>query len=435
MELYRRQTGSPGLVYLVAKNGRVTEARALGLANVELSAPMRRDSVLEIGSITKMFTVGAVLLMVQDGKLNLDEPVGTYVPDLPAKWKPVTLRHALSHTAGLKDYLANFQSTIVTPVRPEDIYNRVGPMELDFAAGSSWSYSNTGYLIATAVVERVSQKKLHEFLQERVFEPLKMKDTRPSDPTMIIPRRARGYALAGRSLTNAMPINPTLGSGAGYLVSTVDDMLKWDTALRRGTLLKDAALRAMFTEYLLTNGSGSGYGLGWFAQMDRGRTVWEHGGNTYGFSANILHAPNGVTIITLTNGAGHGPAGVNRRVLAMVDRSYDPSKRNEPDPDPSMTARASYVFRQWGRGRYDETNISPEMRARLNTTRGLGERGALTALGRQMKVLRYLDGEPIPGGRLNRYALVTTTGAEVLFEITFDREGKLRSMSRVYLLG
>ena len=283
----------PGVVYAVSSNGQVVHAQAYGLADLELHVPMILESAVEIGSISKQFTATGIMLLVQEGKLGLDDPIELYIDILPERWHGITVRQLLTHTSGIPDYEAIFgyesYRNIYTPREIIDIGNSQPP---DFPPGTDYSYSNTGYFLLTMILERVSGEKFEEFLQARIFGPLGMTATRNSDPSAIIPNRASGYWLNDGDLENRDPIQPSSTGGAGTIVSTVLDMAKWDAALYTDQVLPQASLDTMWTPATLVDGSRTNYGFGWSVSPYRGHRRQSHSGQTAGYLTSFVRFPD-----------------------------------------------------------------------------------------------------------------------------------------------
>ena len=428
----RKLTRTPSVAYAVVRNGKVIHVRAIGDANLETISPAKRETLYEIGSMTKQFTAAGILKLVDEGKVNLDDPISKYLRDLPEGWKKLTIRQCLSHTAGLKDHLVSFSALRTEPVRASDIYAKLGPLKLDFEPGTAWSYSNTGYVVATEIIESVSGETYGKFLKTKVFDPLGMKHTTVSDPDRMIPNRVRGYQLTANGYRNAPVINPTLASGAGNLLSTVDDLARWEAALETGKILKPETMKAFLEPVNLTSGRSSGYSLGWFIKQDQGRPLIEHGGNTVGFSTDIFRIPEeNAAVIVLTNAGGLAGAAWARHAVSALLPKYDPDRNVQTDPNPDLTARLSVTFRKWGRGNYDMSNFAPEFINLLGTARGIGVRQGLVGIGRSVKRVRCLQGESAGGKTVNRYRL-EFDGAAVLIEMGFDADGRVADFSQLY---
>jgi D-alanyl-D-alanine carboxypeptidase len=191
----------PGVSLAVVRDGKVVLAKGYGLANVELSVPATTDTVYELLSVSKEFTAAAILLLVEEGKVSLDETVPKYLPDSPAAWKDVTVRHLLSHTSGITDYtdIRPFFEMIRQDASPEELMKPVKERPLDFASGTRWRYSNSNYYVLGMILERVSGKKYADFLEERIFHPLGMMATQVNDMTDIIPNRASVFVRLPRA--------------------------------------------------------------------------------------------------------------------------------------------------------------------------------------------------------------------------------------------
>jgi D-alanyl-D-alanine carboxypeptidase len=424
--------GVPGLTYAIVKDGRVVAANAFGYANLETRSPAKRDTAYEIGSMTKQFTAACVLMLADEGKVKLDDPIGNYLRDLPEKWKPLTVRRLLSHTAGLKDYLGSYDPGRTDYVSYDSIFAKVGGYPLDFAPGASWSYSNTGYIVASLLVERVSGEKLGAFMKKRIFDPLKMTHTRTSDPTAVIPNRAEGYGIGAKEYTNTLPINPSLAGGAGNLISTVDDLAKWSNALYNGKLLKPESRKEFWADVPLTNGKPSGYALGWFIHPANGRNLVEHGGNTLGFSSEIFNIPEAKeSIIILTNGGGLAPANEARRIAGLLHPEYDLSTAHQTDPNPRRSLEMIITMRKFSKGIYDFGIFDPSMVDMMGTLRGNGMRQGLGLIAKALQSWDYVSGEATDGDWLATYVFRVKGGAAYI-QVRWTPENKMASFAQVY---
>jgi CubicO group peptidase (beta-lactamase class C family) len=318
----------PGLSVAVMHRGKLLLSRAYGMANLELSVPTLPASVYQVGSITKQFTATAVMMLVEQGKINLDEKIGTYMPDLPDSWSKITLRHLLTHTSGLPDYTAptSFWKLAQSPISQPDVIAAVAGLPLHFQPGDRWEYSNTNYFLLGMLVEKVSGKRYDQFLAERIFGPLQMTATSVNDLRKIIPNRASGYSLNGREMVNAELTHPSRAFSAGAMVSSVEDMAKWDAALSTESLLTRASLEQMWTPVKLNNGKTDGYaygyayGFGWLIiNYHKKNTQLSHVGSIPGFTAVIRrYLDDQVTVALFVNTDSADPAtladGVHRIV-------------------------------------------------------------------------------------------------------------------------
>jgi CubicO group peptidase (beta-lactamase class C family) len=311
----------PGLAILVRQNGRTVFKHGYGSRDLRSGAPIDAHTNFRLASCTKQFTAFAVLLLVQDGKLRLDESLTDVFPEFPAYGKTITIRNLLNHTSGLVAYEELMDKTYAGKAWQEiPQITDAGVLELmehqpatKFPPGSGWEYSNSGYCVLARVVEKVSDISFADFLRQRIFIPLRMRNTRAYEyGKRPVKARAYGYTQdAGRWLeTDQSSTSATLGDGGIY--SSLDDLSKWDDALRHHTLLSESAMRPARTAAALGEGSSPPpagpdgepvkYGFGWFLNPYRGYARMWHEGGTIGFRSAIERFPaNGLTIIILVN--------------------------------------------------------------------------------------------------------------------------------------
>ena len=295
----------PGVLVGLASRGRLVHVQSYGMANVELSVPVSDSTVFEIGSISKQFVSAAVMLLVEDGRLGLDDGIHEYLTDLPSEWLGVTVRQLLTHTSGIPDY-EEIQTYEAYRLRftPEQIIREAHSRPMDFEPGTGWYYSNTGYFLLSMIVERIEGQPLGKVFQSRIFGPLGMTQTRMADPEDIIRHRASGYWVdrMGVELMNRDATQPSSTLGAGGLLSSVHDMTKWDEALYGDDFLSAESKAAMWTRVVLAGGEERGYGFGWSVGQYRGHRPLSHGGQVAGFVANFLRLPDDdVAIIVFAN--------------------------------------------------------------------------------------------------------------------------------------
>jgi D-alanyl-D-alanine carboxypeptidase len=308
----------PGLSIAVVRDGKLLVAKGYGYANLELKVPASADTVYELASVTKQFIAAAILLLQQDGKLNLDDSVGKFLDIAPPAWKDVTLRRLLSMTSGVKDYISDSlapgeKPLVETRVFPKEdssadkIIQSIAALPLKFPPGEQFSYSNTGYIILARVITRVTGHEWDQFLDARVFKPLGMTQTRRNDDGQIFPNRASRYDFDDDSATpqwrNSMWLNPTYWwQGGAGIVSTVSDMAKWDAALREGRILNADSQRLLRTPQTLKDGSQTTYGMGWWLDPFNGHTRMAHSGGVSGGGSNFTRFDDGkVSVIVIAN--------------------------------------------------------------------------------------------------------------------------------------
>ncbi len=309
----------PGVALLVARNGEIVRAQGFGFANVELQVPVKPETLFQSGSMGKQFTATAVMMLVEQGKIGLDDSITKYFPEAPATWKPVTIRHLLTHTAGFTDYPKAFDFR--KDYSEDELLKIVTGIPLAFPPGTKWSYSNLGYLTLGVLIHRVTGKFYGDMLQARIFRPLGMTTTRIMSEADIIPNRASGYRLVKGELKNQEWVSPTLNTTAdGSLYFSILDLAKWDAALYTEKLLKRSSLEQMWTVARLKGGQpNSGhYGFGWEIENVHGHRVIGHSGSWQGFKTQISrYVDDKLTVVVLANLAEAEPGKIAEHVAGM----------------------------------------------------------------------------------------------------------------------
>jgi CubicO group peptidase (beta-lactamase class C family) len=327
-----KSSNAPGAALLVIRDGRPVFRRGYGVTDLRTLRPIDSKTNFRLASFTKQFTAAAIMLLARDGKLHYDDHLTDFFPEFPAYGKSISVRNLLNHTSGLPDY-----EDILMKQHPDTPPEEV-PQILDagvlrlleqqtsakFAPGSKWEYSNSGYAVLAMIVEKVSGKSFGQFLQERIFTPLKMKNTLAYEKGKNeVPHRAYGHSKLGQSEsgqtelrqtekdawreTDQSPTSAVLGDGGIY--SSLDDLAKWDRALRNCTLLSEAEMQPALTPARPTDGPATlpdgqavSYGYGWFLDPYQGHKRMWHDGETIGFRTTIQRFPNDkMTIIVLAN--------------------------------------------------------------------------------------------------------------------------------------
>ena len=293
----------PGLALLVSRDGRPVRSQGYGMANVELQVPVKPETIFQSGSVGKQFTATAVIMLVEEGKIGLEDSLTKYFPGAPATWQKVTVRQLLSHTAGFGDYPKSFDFR--KDYSEAQLLKIVEGIPLAYVPGTSWTYSNLGYLTLGIVIHKVTGEFYGDFLQERIFRPLGMTTTRIISEADIVPNRAAGYRLVNGELKNQEWVSPTLNTTAdGALYFSIVDLAKWDAALYTEKLLKRSSLEQMWTVAKLNNGQpdSGNYGFGWSIVTKNGHHVVEHQGAWQGFKTTISrYVDDKLTVIVLAN--------------------------------------------------------------------------------------------------------------------------------------
>ena len=309
----------PGLSLLVSRDGKPVRARGYGLANVELQVPVKPETIFQSGSVGKQFTATAVMMLVEERKMSLDDPLTKYFPDAPASWKQVKIRQLLSHTGGFTDYPKNFDMR--KDYTEADLLKIVEGIPLAYPPGTKWDYANLGYLTLGIVIHKVTGEFYGDFLQERIFRPLGMTTTRIISEADIVPNRSAGYRLVKGELKNQEWVSPTLNTTAdGALYFSIMDLAKWDAALYTEKLLKRSSLEQMWTVAKLKNGQPNSdhYGFGWSIEEKKGHKIIGHGGSWQGFRTRISrYVDDKLTVVVLLNLAEGEPGPISDRVAEM----------------------------------------------------------------------------------------------------------------------
>jgi CubicO group peptidase (beta-lactamase class C family) len=349
------RSDSPGCAVGVFRDGRIAHARGYGMANLELGVALSPQSVLDIGSTSKQITAMAVVLLARQGKLSLDDDVRKHIPELPAYERPVTIRHLLTHTSGLRDYLTLWylagidDADFTTEAEALDIIRR--QKVLNFLPGEQRLYSNSGFFLASVLVERVSGKSLARFADENIFRPLGMRHTRfNNDHTAVIPGRATGYARrdgGGYSIS----MSDFEQTGDGGVLTSVEDLQRWDENFYTGQVGGRAALDDLHRRAVLNDGRSEPYALGLIVDTHRGLRRVRHGGSWAGYRAELMRFPDQhFSVAVLCNLAGTNPTSLAVRV---ADEHLASSFATVPDiASPGVTAGGPVTLASRDRERY-----------------------------------------------------------------------------------
>lgn len=300
---------------LVARDGRILLDQGYGLANREWNIPNDGDTKFRLGSLTKQFTAVSIMLLNQQGKVDLDAPIKTWLPQAPAAWDAVTVRHLLSHTAGIPNFTAfpDYETLKTRPATMAELIARFSDRPLDFAPGARFAYSNSGYILLSAIIEAASGQTYADFVTANLFAPLGMTDSGYDRHDAILPRRASGYAPGDDGVVNADYVDMSIPTGAGALYSTTHDLLKWEQGLFGGRVLNPQSMTA------LTTPVRNDYAMGLLvAQADGKRLVW-HNGAIEGFNTYMAYDPGDRTaVIVLGNLNGEAPDKLGAALVTLA---------------------------------------------------------------------------------------------------------------------
>jgi CubicO group peptidase (beta-lactamase class C family) len=337
----------PGLSLAVIKDGKIIKAEGYGLANVEHNVPAKPETVYKIGSVSKQLIAAGIMLLIQDGKVSLDDKISKFLEGTPDTWKEITVRHLLTHTSGIIREAPGFDPFKIQ--NDADVIKTAYPLPLRFAPGEKYEYCNVGYFALVEIISRVSGKSWEAFLNERVFAPLGMTATRTTTTKEIVPGRATGYEWNKDKLQNATEFLALRPSGA--FLSTVLDLAKWDVALYSDQLFKTTTREQMWTPVKLNSGASHPYGFGWELGTVGGHRRVHHGGSLPGFRATLArYVDDKLTVIVLTNGDNANPGGIAlgvadlyipglipQRTVAKVDPKIFDAYVGQYQPNPVVT--------------------------------------------------------------------------------------------------
>ncbi len=311
----------PGVSIAVSRRGKLIKAEGYGTADLEHDIAVTPDTVFKIGSVSKQFLATGIMLLAQQGKLSIDDPVSKYVDGTPDSWRGITLRHLLTHTSGILREGPAFDPFKAQP--DGTVIASAFARPLEFPIGSKYQYCNVCYFTLADIIARVSGMPWDTYFIEQVFRPAGMTSTRTTTTTVLVPGRARGYVWRQNRYENAPELIAVRPSGA--FISTVMDLAKWDTALHEDRLLSKASREAMWVPARLTNGATSGYGFGWELNDFEGHRQVHHGGALPGFRAEMALFPDdGLTVIVLTNADGARPDQIARGIAKIYFSSPTP---------------------------------------------------------------------------------------------------------------
>jgi CubicO group peptidase (beta-lactamase class C family) len=313
--------GETGCAALVAIKGQIIYKKAFGMANLELNVPMQSDMVFRIGSITKQFTAIAILQLMEQGKLSLQDDITKFIPDYPTQAYKITVENLLTHTSGIKAYtdVPEFMKYIMEDLKPQEVIDKFKNLPMEFAPGTKWNYSNSGFFLLGYIIEKVSGMKYQDYIEQNLFKPAGMTNSLYGSNTKIIKNRACPYQPDGDNTVNADYMSMLLPYSAGSIMSTVEDLYKWNRALVSDKFVKRETLEKAWTEYKLSDGKGTHYGYGWFLSQVQGSPSIEHGGGINGYLTNGIYLPKeDVFVAVFSNNTAKGPDAVSTKMAAIA---------------------------------------------------------------------------------------------------------------------
>ncbi|WP_190246210.1 serine hydrolase [Gelidibacter gilvus] len=321
----------PGVSFLVSKDGQPIYQKAFGMANLELNVPMTPNNVFEIGSMTKQFTAVSILILAEQGKLNLEDEITKYMPDYPTQGKKITIRHLLNHTSGIKSYtgMPNFKTRAKIDMTPKELIEVFKNESMDFEPGDQYKYNNSGYVLLGYIIEIISGDTYAKFLENNIFKPLKMNATNPGSKKDIIINRASGYSEIENGYENAEYLSLTIPYSAGSILSTTGDLLKWQNALTNHTLIKSDSYEMAIHGSTLNDGTHIPYGFGLEEGNINGSPSIHHGGGIFGYTSMGIFLPQENIFVTgLTNCDCKNISKLTAKIASIVIGKPFPDKKD-----------------------------------------------------------------------------------------------------------
>lgn len=310
-----------GATVLISRQGKIIYKKAFGMANVELNVPMQANHVFRIGSIAKQFTAIAILQLMEQGKLNLQDEITRFIPGYRVQGETITIENLLTHTSGIRDYTSIKDSVqrFKTDFTPMQMISYFQNQPMRFAPGTRYEYSNSNYFLLGYIIEKITGKTYPQYLQSNFFQPLGMTSSFYAHDTLIINNRAAGYTKGEKEIENATAISMTQPYAAGSILSTVEDLFKWQQAIQSYKLVKKETLEKAFTRYKLVNGKEINYGYGWrFGFIQQSPSIW-HGGLINGFMTMAMYLPKeDVYVVVLSNCDCNSPERTTAKLAALA---------------------------------------------------------------------------------------------------------------------
>lgn len=326
---------SAGCVALVAKNGEAIFSSAYGLSNVEKKEYLSTGSTLPLGSVSKQFTAMAIHILANEGKLNLDDDLTQFFPNIP-NFEGATIRHLLTHTSGVIDYfqIAEWNNDLSREIKPNEVPALLSGHKTNFKSGEKVEYSNSGYHLLGLIIEKVYGSTYNDFIRSKIFEPLGMSNSFFIDDLGAIKKLPLGYIKRNNNLLKPGNVHSSRFFAGGSIISSVKDMLIWDNALYSSTLLSDERLKEYFREFILNNNESSAMSCGWEVLTLNGKKLYGHGGGINGHVSQVYRYPaENIYIAILSNvvnkDSDFSIAQIAQEILSIVVPSNDSTYNSE----------------------------------------------------------------------------------------------------------
>jgi CubicO group peptidase (beta-lactamase class C family) len=363
------KTNETGATALVSRNGQIIYKKAFGMANLESNTPMQIDNVFWVASIGKQFTAVAILQLMEQGKLNLQDEITKFVPDYPTQGNKITIEHLLTHTSGIHNFsgMKDPEKKLALDCTPQEVIDFFKNLPMRFVPGTKWEYSNSGYFLLGYIIEKITGKSYAEYLEENFFKPLGMSHSLYANDTRIIKNRVGAYSQGNNGFENSKPRNITHVYSAGAIQSTVEDFFIWHKAVHSYKLAKKENMDKAFTKYKLTDGKETDYGYGWrLGSVYESPSIW-HGGLITGFGTMEIYSPKeDVFVVVFSNCDCNYPKDVALRLAALAAgkpyeykeieikntslQDYTGLYENQKGQQRTISVSENKLFSQLGRG-------------------------------------------------------------------------------------
>lgn len=403
------RTKSPSIAIGIVKNGVLVKHEVYGKSDVEKNLDAKKGGLYEIGSITKQFTAFATMMLVEDGKLKLEDPISKHIPESPKAWEQIRIRDLVYQTSGLPDYAFEQGIGLIDDFNRAKWMDIMTKLPLDFEPGVAWAYSNSNYALLGWIIDKASGSSYMTFMKERILKPLGMTNTVFSSPTFANEFRTTGY-LNSNSQVIVAPRTPASINSDGTIMSNVEDMVKWDAALRERKLLKPKSFDLYMKATTLKSGRWRPYAMGLNVSLPGTEPYYGHGGNSVGYSAGYACYPKAkISVIVMGNIYAFAGEPMAKQIAELYEPSLKPtSPVAKADPDAKRTNALKHALAAVGNGKVDEALLEPEVTAPMKTRRAGMAAGGLAPF-RSIEKLDFVGEIAVGKDKLLTYKVVTKT--------------------------
>ena len=417
----------PGISIVVIRDGKIAYVQGYGFANIEHKVAVKPETIFQSGSVGKQFASFAIMLLVEDGKISLDDKLTKFFPDAPFSWDSITVKNLLTHTAGFGEYADDFNYR--ADYTEDSLFRIIRKIPAQFKAGEKSVYSNTGYVTLGLIISKVTGKFYGEFLKQRIFEPLGMTTARIISETDIVPNRAGGYQLVDGEIKNQEWVSPSLNTTAdGSMYVTALDMAKWEAGLNAARLLKKESYEMMWSPVKLNDGSIYPYGFGWRIDSIQGKKIIEHNGTWQGFESTIKRYPQEkIAVIVFANLRRANTDKIASRIMQLHQPELrSPKLKPIKDNDPQVIALVKNFVVKLTDNKLTADLFTPEFGQRFIPRSGMAS-AHLKSMGDFIGI-ELLERKDLPNqSRVHHYRLIFRNESEELL-LTVTKDNKISAI-------